>query len=317
MGAPVWGLVGPTASGKTDASIELAQRLGAEIVCCDSMLVYRGLDVGTAKPTREQRARVQHHLLDLVEPAEEFSVERFQKQARLVLGQLAERGVPALVVGGSGLYVRAAIDPLQFPPTDPSLRRELERSDPEELRRELLAIDPFSAIEPGNVRRMIRALEVQRITGKPFSSFRSSWKSYAPVPLAGLCPRPGQHASVIAHRVQSMIHGGLLDEARQILDNEVSRTAAAAVGYSEATSVLLGLMTLEAAAAAMVLRTRELARRQRAWFRADPRVAWFGETSPPQIAAYFRSWCGLAGSERPHRAIGGRNVGSPQPAEAV
>lgn len=282
-------LVGPTASGKTVVSLELGEMLGAEIVCCDSMLVYRGLDVGTAKPTWDARARVPHHMVDVVDPGQDYSVQEFQSQARAVLADLAQREVPALLVGGSGLYVRAALDPLEFPPTNPELRAELEALEPDALRRELMANDRPSAetIDAANVRRMVRAVEVHRLTGRPFSSFRRGWRSFRPVPMAGLCPPPRRHAEAIRQRAQAMLSGGLIDEARTLLRTGASRTASAALGYAEAAEVVEGRLSCPEAAELIAARTRRLARRQRTWFRADPRVAWFGDARPSQLAAYF------------------------------
>src|SRR6476469_4764860 len=171
-------LVGPTASGKTEAALAIAPHLGAEIVSVDSMLVYRGMDVGTGKPTAEQRAAVPHHLLDLAEPSERFTVARFQELARGVLRSVAR----PLLVGGSGLYLRAVADDLAFPPEDPVVRASLEADDlgAEAVYRRLAEMDPVAAarIEPGNVRRIIRALEVTAISGAPFSSFAASWDRY-------------------------------------------------------------------------------------------------------------------------------------------
>ena len=187
-------LVGPTAVGKTDLSLALAESLGAEIVSIDSMLVYRGMDVGTAKPSDADRARVPHHMIDVAEPSEAFSVARFQEAARLVLRQTDERGREALLVGGSGLYFRAIVDELEFPGTDPDTRSELERQaaalGPERLYARLASMDPVAAarIEPGNARRIVRALEVPALTGRPFSSFADAWERYDPdaVRAAGL-----------------------------------------------------------------------------------------------------------------------------------
>src|SRR5438067_8181107 len=177
-------LVGPTASGKTEASLVIAGRLGAEIVSVDSMTVYRGMGVGTARPSPEERARVPHHLVDVAEPDEEFSVARYQELARSTLAGIVARGRPALAVGGTGLYFRALADELEFPATDPATRRtleeEAEREGPESMHRRLESLDPRAAgkIEPGNVRRTVRALEVATVTGRPFSTFTEAWERY-------------------------------------------------------------------------------------------------------------------------------------------
>ena len=179
---PLLALVGPTAAGKTEAGIAVAERLGAEIVSVDSMLVYRGMDVGTAKPTAEQRARVPHHLLDVAEPSEPFSVARYQELAREAVAGIRSRGRRVLLVGGSALYERAVVDDLGFPGTDPDTRRDLEAEaavvGAAGLHERLAASDPAAAakIEPGNVRRTVRALEVAELTGQPFSSFAGGWE---------------------------------------------------------------------------------------------------------------------------------------------
>jgi tRNA dimethylallyltransferase len=277
-------LVGPTASGKTEASLSLAEALGAEIVCADSMLVYRGMDVGTAKPSAAERVRVPHHLIDLVDPAEPFSVAAFQKAARRALEDLAERKRPALLVGGSGLYVRAVVDELDFPGTLPGTRRLLEAEElgvgAEGLHRRLASFDPAAAarIEPGNVRRTVRALEVAAITGRPFSTFAASWKAYprGRVRAAGIdLPRDVLHHR-IENRVQMMMPR-LLDEVGVLLEKGFGGflTSSQAIGYAEAVACLEGQVSQAEAAAATIRRTKALARRQLAWFRRDPRVTWF------------------------------------------
>jgi tRNA dimethylallyltransferase len=194
---PLFALVGPTASGKTEAGIMLAERLSAEIVSVDSMLVYRGMDVGTAKPTREQRARVPHHLIDVSDAAGSFSVATYQALARDALRGIRERGSKALLVGGSGLYFRAVVDGLAFPGTDRAIRGTLEAEGgavgPTALHRRLRAFDPRAAekIEPENLRRTVRALEVAALTGRPFSSFAAEWVSMCPPTCSGLGSRPG------------------------------------------------------------------------------------------------------------------------------
>ena len=184
--APFLALVGPTASGKTEVSLRMAEAVGAEIVSVDSMLVYRGMDVGTAKPTAEQRRRVPHHLLDLVDPSESFNVAAFQSAAHEATADVRRRGAKPLLVGGSGLYFRAVVDDLEFPGTQPETRYELEEEASAlgamRMYQRLADLDPVAAskIEPGNVRRTVRALEVAAITGKPFSHFAAAWESYWP-----------------------------------------------------------------------------------------------------------------------------------------
>ena len=282
---PLLALVGPTATGKTEAALAVAERLGAEIVSCDSMLVYRGMDVGTAKPSAEQRARVPHHLLDVADPAEPFSVARYQELARAAIAGIRSRGREVLLVGGSALYERAVVDDLEFPGTDPDARRSLEAEaatvGATGLHARLAASDPAAAgkIEPGNVRRTVRALEVAELTGRPFSSFAGRWDVYEPhrVRAAGVrMPAEALRARIEA-RVAEMLERGWLDEVRTLVDRGFGAwlTSAQAIGYAELARHLAGELTLDAAIAGTVKRTRALARRQLAFFRRDPRIRWF------------------------------------------
>lgn len=299
-------LLGPTASGKTEASLSLAEELGAEIVCVDSMLVYRGMDVGTAKPTIEQRARVPHHLLDLADPTERFSVARFQALARQAVSDIRDRGHRALLVGGGGLYYRAVVDGLRFPGTLPSARSSLEkeaaRVGPEALHRQLAEVDPVAArrIHPRNVRRTIRALEVRAITGAVFSAGYQDWDRYPSdaVRAAGIeLPREVLHAR-IERRVREIMPG-LLRETSRLLARGAGPfiTSSQAIGYAEAASLLEGRMTEAEASASTVRRTKALARRQMAWLRRDPRIRWFiaGDGGAGEVVEHVVVWLG-AGS---------------------
>lgn len=282
---PLLALVGPTAAGKTEAGIAVAERLGAEIVSVDSMLVYRGMDVGTAKPTAEQRARVPHHLLDVAEPSEPFSVARYQGLARDAVDQVRSRGRRVLLVGGSALYERAVVDDLGFPGTDPVTRRDLEAEaavvGAAGLHERLAMSDPTAAakIEPGNVRRTVRALEVAELTGRPFSSFAEGWDVYEPgrVRAAGVSMAAPVLRTRIEDRVAEMLERGWLDEVRGLVERGFGAwlTSAQAIGYAELARHLAGELTLDAAIAGTVKRTRALARRQLAFFRRDPRIRWF------------------------------------------
>jgi tRNA dimethylallyltransferase len=273
-------LVGPTASGKTEAGIALARRLGADVASCDSMLVYRGMDIGTAKPTPAQRAEVPHHLLDLAEPSERFTVARFQQAAKDVVA--AGR---SLLVGGSGLYFRAVVDELRFPPEDPAVRAALEAEADslggDELYARLADIDPIAAarIDPANVRRTIRALEVSTITGAPFSDFAAAWERYDAerVRVAGVRLDGGALNARVRVRVAAMLEAGWLEEVRSLLGRGFGAwlTATQAIGYAELAQHLEGSLPLDEAMERTVKRTKELARRQMAWFRRDPRVRWF------------------------------------------
>jgi tRNA dimethylallyltransferase len=283
---PLLALVGPTASGKTEAGVVLAERLGAEIVSVDSMLVYRGMDVGTDKPGPSERVRVPHHLLDVIDPEEPFSVARFQALARRAADEIRGRSRGVLLVGGSGLYFRAVVDDLGFPGTDPAARRELEIQaaalGPERLYRRLVDLDPVAAerIEPSNVRRTVRALEVAAITGRPFSSFAESWDRYPEgrVRAAGIDVDREALVRRIEARVRAMVDTGMVEETRALMERGLSGwlTASRAIGYAEFARYLEGELSLDEAVAETVRRTKELARRQMAWFRRDPRIRWFG-----------------------------------------
>jgi tRNA dimethylallyltransferase len=278
-------LVGPTASGKTEAALVVAERLGAEILSIDSMLVYRGMDVGTAKPSTAERSRVRHHLIDVAGPDERFSVSRFQTLAGAALDEIGDRGGRVLVAGGSGLYFRAVVDGLSFPGTDPDTREELERQaealGPDRLHARLASLDPAAAakIEPGNVRRTVRALEVAAVTGRPFSAFAADWERYPAeaVRAAGVAVDPAALRARIEARVRTMVASGLVEEVRTLLEQGAgpSLTSGQAIGYAEFIEHLAGRKTLEEAVAGTVKRTRALARRQLAWFRRDPRIRWF------------------------------------------
>jgi tRNA dimethylallyltransferase len=288
-------LVGPTASGKTEAALQVAETIGAEILSVDSMLVYRGMDVGTAKPTVAQRARVPHHLLDLVEPSEPFSVAAFQAAARTAADGVRRRGALPLLVGGSGLYYRAVVDDLEFPGTEPGTRGVLEGEaaalGAERMHGRLAELDPVAAsrIEPGNVRRTVRALEVAAITGRPFSSFAEAWETYPQdrVRAAGIHLEPEQLAARVEDRVQTMLADGWLREVERLVDDGFGDwlTATQAIGYAELARHLAGEGSLGDAVRQIVTRTRTLARRQLAWFRRDPRIRWFEVGGEGAVAA--------------------------------
>lgn len=288
-------LVGPTASGKSDLALAAAHALGdVEIVSVDSMQVYRGLDIGTAKPTVRERATIRHHLIDVADPSEDWSVARFQVVARDAVVDIESRGKRALLVGGTGLYLQAVIDPLTFPPEDLAVRAEFEaRVDNSEglasAYAELERVDPVAAarIEPGNARRIARALEVIRITGHPFSSFGPGMQSYGetvfPISVAGIILPPDVLARRIELRFAAMRDAGLVDEVRGLAaGGDLSRTARQAIGYKEVLAYLDGSEpSLDAALDEAVRRTKRFARRQVRWFRRDPRITWLEAAENP------------------------------------
>lgn len=286
----VLALVGPTASGKSAVALALAERRGdVEVVATDAFTLYRGMDVGTAKPDPDVRRRVAHHLVDVLDPWEPASVAWFQERARAAIADVRARGRVPLLVGGSGLYFRAVVDDLRFPPTDPAVRGTLEdryRDAPEEAHRDLAVRDPDAAarIEPGNLRRSVRALEVIELTGRPFSSFAADWERYRPVydDLVVRGTDTDDLRARIEGRARAMVGGGLLEEARRLRSSPrpLSRTAEQAIGYAEAFAVLDGELAEDDLAEAVARRTWRYARRQRSWFRADPRVVW---SSPADV----------------------------------
>ena len=294
---PHLALVGPTASGKSGVAFALARELGdVEIVSLDSMQVYRGMDIGTAKPSAWERSVVPHHLVDVADPAEDWSVARTQVAARAALRDIEARGRRALLVGGTGLYVRSVIDDLHIPGEDLARRAELEvaTEEVEGLRRafrELEALDPIAAarIEPRNRRRIVRALEVIHLTGRPFSSFGPGVDHFGPpavaVRMIGVWLPREVLGRRIAARVVAMRDAGFVDEVSALAEapEELSRSAAQAIGYREVLAYLRGdLATLEVALDLAVRRTRAFARRQRMWFRRDPRITWLGTSGDPQ-----------------------------------
>jgi len=282
--APLLALVGPTASGKTEAGIALALAFGAEVVSVDSMLVYRGMDVGTAKPSTSERRAVPHHLIDVAEPSEPFSVARYQELALEAVADIGARGRRPLLVGGSGLYLRAVVDDLEIPGTDPATRADLEREadalGAAGLYRRLVSADPVAAakIEPGNVRRTVRALEVAAVTGRSFSEFATAWDEYPAgrVRAVGVELPREVLADRVGRRVRAMLEAGLLEEVRGLVDRGLGEwlTSSRAIGYAEMARHLQGEVSIEEAVAATERRTTNLARRQMAWFRRDPRIHW-------------------------------------------
>jgi tRNA dimethylallyltransferase len=305
---PVITIVGPTAAGKSGLSLRLAHELGGEIVNADSMQLYRGMDIGTAKLAPAERAGIPHHLLDIWDVTRAASVSDYQLLARAVIGEIRERGRIPLLVGGSGLYVRAAIDTLEFPGTDPELRDRLEAELAERgaaaLHARLERADPAAAaaILPGNGRRIVRALEVIELSGRPFSATLPGYESVYPVVQLGLRLPRAELDRRIARRVSQMWQAGFIAEVRGLAGRGLreGRTASRALGYAQVLRFLAGQMTEEQAAADTVLATRRFARRQEAWFRRDPRISWLAADDPgvTQCALALVSSSGLLRTAR-------------------
>jgi tRNA dimethylallyltransferase len=281
---PLVVLVGPTASGKTALALDLAARFGGEIVGADSRQVYRGMDIGTAKPTTEQRARVPHHLLDVVWPDEAYTLAQYQTAASDAIRDVWARGGLPLLVGGTGLYVRAIVDGLVIPAVAPDaelrarLEAEARTAGPEALHARLAALDPVAAreISATNKRRVIRALEVCLLTGQPFSAQRGRRPTpYAPLLLGVTTERERLYAWADA-RIDGMLAAGLVEEVRALAAKGYGweLPALSSLGYREVGAYLRGELHLEAAIARMKLDTHGYIRRQLTWFRPDARIAW-------------------------------------------
>lgn len=293
---PVIAVVGPTGSGKSDLAVSLALALDGEVINADAMQFYRGMDIGTAKITLAERRGVPHHLLDTLEVTQEASVSDFQQQARDIIGDIHARGKRAILAGGSGLYVRAALDILEFPGTDPRIRKELEAeldtAGAERLLARLREVDPVSAGRVSDARRIIRALEVHQLTGRPFSSFMPQREYFQPAIQIGLAVDREVLRERLALRVHKMVDDGLLEEVR-LLDAAGLRrgkTAPRALGYAQFLTVLDGEATVGQAAEETIVATRQFARRQLTWFRADPRINWLG-WQDPELVALAAAFC--------------------------
>jgi tRNA dimethylallyltransferase len=278
-------IVGPTASGKTRMAVEVAIALrerdvAPEIVSCDSMGVYRGLDIAADKPAQDDRRGIPHHLFDVVEPSEEMTAVRYRDVARRTIAEIGERGGVPMLVGGSGLWFRAVVDDLEFAPTSEDLRRRLETADTGELYARLQRADPerAAAIDPRNARRVVRAVEILELTGRPASELRTSWgRRCGPYELS-VCGITWDRAELFergAERVRRELGAGLVEEVRRVAKQGLSRTARQALGAKEMLDHLEGRATLEDATTTLVRNTKNFIRRQLSWFRADPRVEWW------------------------------------------
>ena len=292
--------MGPTASGKSAIALELARRMhDLEIVSADSMQVYRGMDIGTAKPNAEERAEVAHHLIDVAGPEEDWDVARFVEAAGKAVADIESRGHRALFVGGTGLYLHAFIDGFQVPGRWPAAGQELAaEADTARLYERLEVLDPEAAarIDPNNRRRVLRALEVTLGSGRPFSGYGPGVASFPATQwhLAGIWLPRRVVAARVAARFEAMMAQGLLDEVRELAARPegLSRTARQALGYRELLAHVEQGAPLDQATQEAVQRTRQFARRQRMWWRRDPRTRWFGTTANPLelVPALLGNW---------------------------
>lgn len=279
---PIVAVVGATATGKSDLALDLAERLTGEVVNADAMQFYRGMDIGTAKLPIAERRGITHHELDVLDVTQEASVAAYQAAARDDFAAIAARGHRPVLVGGSGLYVRAALDRLEIPPTDPELRRRLEAEaeviGPAALHERLRAVDPQAAavILPANVRRVVRALEVVEVTGRPFSASMPKREFVSPAVVLGLRVDRDVLDARIVHRVDRMWDAGLRAETERLLAGGLRDgvTASRAIGYNQAIAVIDGLLDEHQARSETAQATRRYARRQESWFRPDPRIVW-------------------------------------------
>jgi tRNA dimethylallyltransferase len=282
-------VVGPTSAGKSDLALALACSLRAEVVSADSMQLYRGMDIGTAKVPATERRGVPHHLLDVLDIDQRSTVAEFQQWARAAIADCRRRGVPAVLVGGSALYVRAVLDRFEFPGTDPAVRARLESelatAGAATLHARLAALDPASAttIDATNGRRIVRALEVVEITGRPYRARLPGHEyAYDSVVAIGLdVPRPELDRRIAA-RVDAMWRAGLVDEVRALeaAGLRTAPTASRALGYAQVLRLLAGELTEREALEDTVIATRRFARRQDSWFRRDPRISWLRFDDP-------------------------------------
>ena len=280
-------LVGPTATGKSELAVALAERLGGEVVNADSMQLYRGMDIGTAKLTPAERAGVPHHLLDIWEVTEPAAVAEYQRLARAAVDDIAARGRIPLLVGGSGLYIRAVLEEFDFPGTDPAIRERLEAElaavGPAALHTRLRSLDEPAAerILPSNGRRIVRALEVIELTGAPFTAALPEPRPFYESVQLGVDLQTAELHARIASRVDLIWAAGLLDEVRELEKKGLrkGRTASRALGYQQALAQLDALLTEAEAKDETVRATRRFVRRQRSWFKRDPRITWLDGAS--------------------------------------
>lgn len=282
-------IAGATATGKSDLAIALADRLQAEIINADSMQLYRGMDIGTAKLSEEQRREIPHHLIDVLDVNQDSTVAQYQEEARRIADELLTQGKNVVLVGGTGLYIKAFLDDLQFPDTDPEVRERLlqegERVGVDEMHRRLTLLDPAAAaaIPKENLRRVVRALEVIEITGKPFTAHlpRKGEGRYPAARQFGLVMDRETLKERIDLRVESMWEQGFIDEVEALIAKGIleGRTARAAIGYAQIIDFTLGKFSEVEAKEETKRATRAYARRQETWFSRDERITWIKEPS--------------------------------------
>jgi tRNA dimethylallyltransferase len=290
---PVVAVVGPTATGKTALAVALAHRLCGEVVNADSMQLYRGMDIGTAKPDLAERDGVPHHLLDLWHVREAASVAEYRERARAEIDRLRAGGIRPLLVGGSGLYIRAVLDELDFPGTDAALRARLEEElgaiGPAAMHDRLTTFDPAAAaaVLPSNGRRIVRALEVIELTGGPFRAQLPEPLAHYPAVVVGLDREPGELDERIAARVDRMWAAGFVDEVAALAADGLREgpTASRALGYAQVLAQFDGELTAAEARERTVSTTRRFVRRQRSWFRRDATISWFDAGRPDLVDA--------------------------------
>ena len=287
MSTPLIIICGATATGKSDLALEVAEKFNGEVINADSMQLYRGMDIGTAKLSFEERRGIPHHLLDILDVTQDASVAQYQLQARNAVDEIRGRGKSAIIVGGTGLYIKSILDEMNFPETDPAIRARLEDEAEQfgtaELFNRLRLADPEAAgaIEPANTRRIIRALEVIEVTGKPYSANLPSDRSlrYPEALHFGLAMERSSLAPRIEARVQRMWSQGLVDEVKTLISHGLllGSTAQRAIGYAQVISMLAGEITEEKAIEETIVATRQYVRRQETWFKRDSRIQWIGE----------------------------------------
>ncbi len=307
LAGPALCLTGPTAVGKSDVALALAERLNAEIIVVDSMQVYRGMDIGTAKPSSAERQRITHHLLDIVELSQQFNAAEFVRLAEAAVEQVRARGKLPLLCGGTGLYFKALLEGLgQAPPADPQLRAELESLGLEVLLQELAQHDPatYARIDRQNPRRVVRAVEVLRLTGKPWSQQRATWTAppatpACTVPVFGLTRSPSDLRHRIERRVDQMFAAGLVAETERLLQAGLGSNPVAlqALGYHQVAEFLKGNRSLPATIELVKIRTRQFAKRQMTWFRRQLPLRWINcepeqqaESIAERLISEFKAW---------------------------